>query len=298
MDFNKINIYIGNTKASTVVYQIAERQKKYLENLDFCVEVCNTESKGDISFVHKYGVYPDFVSFTVFFLHFDPYDFRHDIPLAELADYLGNFDLVICLNTKQSYFCNKRNIKHSVIPHGSDFINTVTHINTSKKLPVFALICDFYNGNVKGEHYFFELASKLNYEVKFVIMGKGWHQAKFKSPFIEYWHVENYSELKKEMNAVDILYIGSRYEAGPASFPDAVNSNKYVISTPVGLVLDNFIEKKSGYYLTLDLEEDVCNIRRVLSLIENRISPTFKYLYPSWDQQMNEVMSVINESRY
>jgi len=288
-----INILIGDTPKKAVVYQIALRQKKVLSRI--CSDVLFGEDKNaDINLVHKYGVDIDNRNgFNVFFLHFDPYDIRVRSAIYDFDGYLKRFNLVVCLNRKQKKYCDIRGVKNFSCPHGSDYKKQNLKNNS---FPVIGLVCDYYGGNVKGERYFYELAKKMSGFLKFKIIGKGWKNKNLDKKHVEVIGIDSYSELKIHFDKVDILYIGSRYEAGPASFPDAVNSNKYVMATPVGMIIDNFIEGESGFYITFDLEIDVFNINLILGKIQGRVLPKFLYKYPSWENQIKEVIGVIDEN--
>jgi hypothetical protein len=288
-----ISILIGDTPKKAIVYQIAERQKKVLSK--FYSDVFFGEDKEtDITLVHKYGIDIDGrVGFNVFFLHFDPYDIRIRTVISNFDDYLRQFDLVVCLNRKQKLYCQKRNIVNIFQPHGSDYKKQRIFNDST---PIIALVCDFYGGNVKGEKYFFDLARNMSKDLCFRIMGKGWGALNIKNNDVEIVDINSYSELKPYFDGVDILFVGSRYEAGPASFPDAVNSGKYVMATPVGMILDNFIEGESGFYLTFDLKIDIENINFLLKRMDKNILPSFLYEYSSWESQVERIIGVINEN--
>ncbi|MEY8199349.1 MAG: hypothetical protein RPS47_08920 [Colwellia sp.] len=293
MKNERVNVLVGNTPEKSVVYQIAERQKEILLNY-YSHVFMGGEKGGCINLVHKYGV--DVVgSRNVFIFHFDPYDFRHEIPMSELESYLSLFNIVICLNRKQQYFCNIRNIRNTLIPHGSDYeCKRFLGFNNIEK-PVVILACDYYRGNVKGEDYFFALSRIMSDHLTFMIVGKGWSECKVKTSTVNIMNVDSYTELKKYFNDADIVFIGSRYEAGPASFPDAVNSNKYIMSTPVGMVLDNFIEGESGFFIRFDLAEDASNLHVVIKKIKDNISPKYITRYIGWSEQIKEIVGVLNE---
>ena len=296
MNKDRVEILVGNTPETAVVYQIAERQRKVLSNYFSSVSM-GLDAQATISITHKIGVDVSLCSaIKIFFLHFDPYDIRIRSSIINFDEYLSIFDVVVCINSKQQFYCNKRHIKNILLPHGSDFDNTRVRIQTDNRKPIMAMACDYYRGNVKGERYFFDLAKKMSTFLDFKIIGKGWHSSNVMDD-VEMVDVSSYSELKEYFSTVDILFIGSRYEAGPASFPDAVNSNKYVIATPVGMVLDNFIERISGYYLTFDLKKDYSNIHKILKRIGNHASAKFKYCYPSWDEQISGIIEVIDGIR-
>ncbi len=298
-----VSILVGNTPEKAVVYQIAERQRDVLSDF-YSDVVIGSRTNADVTLVHKYGIDAEDKSFNVFFFHFDPYDIRHQISMDRLEKYLSAFDQVICINKKQQYFCNKRNIKNTLIPHGSDYqVESKENCNKSYNestivKPTIALVCDFYGGNVKGEAYFFELARKMSTLLKFVILGKDWPVHEKESKYVEVINVKSYTELKNHFDDVDVLFIGSRYEAGPASFPDAVNSNKYVLATPVGMVLDNFIEGESGFYISFDIRDDTCNLNEIVTRIENNISAKYEFLYLDWHEQIKNIVGVIDESHH
>jgi glycosyltransferase involved in cell wall biosynthesis len=291
----RVSILVGNTPEKAVVYQIAERQREMLSNLYSDVFIGKRDD-ADISLVHKYGVTVEGRSFKVFFFHFDPYDIRHDIPMLKLEQYLNLFDLIICINRKQQYFCNKRNIQSALIPHGSDYRSGVEIKNRALEKTVVALVCDFYGGNVKGEKYFFELAREMSELLTFKIIGKGW--AECENEHVLVVNVDSYAELKGHFDSVDILFIGSRYEAGPASFPDAVNCNKYVMSTPVGMVLDNFIEGESGFYVSFNIADDIASLKNIIERIKLNIIAKYEATYLGWDDQIKEISGVIDENHH
>ena len=297
MNNDRIEILVGDTPEAAVVFQIAERQLHVLSDSYSHVSI-GPDRQATISIVHKVGVEIHSCSnFKFFFLHFDPYDIRIRSAIVNLDEYLAMFDVVVCLNKKQQFYCNKRFIKNVLMPHGSDFNKSKVEFNTGSRRPVIAMTCDFYRGNVKGERYFFDLAKRMSEALDFKIIGKGWHSSGVTNKDVEIIDVDSYSELKGYFENIDILFIGSRYEAGPASFPDAVNSNKYVMATPVGMVLDNFIEGLSGYYLTFDLIKDVSNINKVVKNIINNTSAQFEFRYPYWGEQIRGVIEVVDESR-
>ncbi|PCI52156.1 MAG: hypothetical protein COB51_00725 [Moraxellaceae bacterium] len=163
-----------------------------------------------------------------------------------------------------------------------------------KVLPVVALVCDYYNGNVKGELYFSKLAKRMREDAQFVIIGKGWKDVPGEN--VLHWCVSSYADVKRVFAYVDVVFIGSRYEAGPASFPDAVNGGKYVVSTKVGMVMDNFIEGCSGNYLSLNEKEDVVSIRMILEKVNNNISPLYRCSYLSWQEQIDCLLEFLSES--
>jgi len=293
---DRVEILVGNTPETAVVYQIAEKQRKVLSNYYSSVFI-GPDVRATISVVHKVGVdTSSSAGIKIFFLHFDPYDIRIRSSITNFDEYISAFDVVVCINSKQQFYCSKRNIKNTLLSHGSDFDNTKIRIQTDSRKPIMAMACDYYRGNVKGERYFFDLAKKMSTFLEFKIIGKGWNLSDVMDG-VEVINVDSYSELKEYFSTIDILFIGSRYEAGPASFPDAVNSNKYVVATPVGMVLDNFIESMSGYYLTFDWKKDFSNINKILIRIENNTLARYRYSYPSWDEQIRGIIEVVNEIR-
>lgn len=297
MNDERVEILTGNTPQSAVVFQIAQRQKHVLSDYYSNVSI-GVDENATITIVHKVGVdIRSCFGVKIFYLHFDPYDIRIRAAIAGLDDYLRLFDVVVCLNRKQTFYCDKRGIKNILLPHGSDFNSFKTRACSEGGNPVIALVCDYYRGNVKGEKYFFDLAKRMSGILDFKIIGKGWCSSGVTCRDVEMLDVDSYSELKSYFDSVDIMFIGSRYEAGPASFPDAVNSNKYVMTTHVGMVIDNFIEGLSGYYLTFDIEKDFFNINKLVVNIANNTSAKFKFRYPSWGEQIRGVIEVIDENR-
>ncbi|WP_396587493.1 hypothetical protein [Bermanella sp. R86510] len=297
MNSERVEILVGNTPESAVVFQIAERQRRVLSDYYSNVSI-GFDREATISIVHKVGVdVRNCCGIKILYFHFDPYDIRIRSEIVNLDDYLNLFDIVVCLNRKQVFYCDKRGIKNTLIPHGSDFSPYKNLVHSEDDNPVMALVCDYYRGNVKGEKYFFELSERMSGVLDFKVIGKGWRSSGVTSKNVEILNVDSYSELKSHFHSVDIMFIGSRYEAGPASFPDAVNSNKYVIATPVGMVLDNFIEDISGHYLTFDLKKDLSNINKILNRVLNNIPARFNFIYPNWNEQIRGIIEVVDESR-
>jgi len=283
-----LTIAIGKTRPNSMVDQIANKQLKFFKTLFKNVELAEKPCEQNRNIIHKYGVMPCDSNKDLFILHFDPYDARHNIDPDDLEIYLKKFKTVICINTKQLYFCNKRNINATVIYHGSDINPNSKHekINASTTI---AMVCDYYAGNVKGENYFLEIAKSLSDVATFQIIGKNWPEH-YASDHVEVVNTKSYNQLLKHFRHVSALFIGSRYEAGPASYPDAVNSSKYVISTPVGMVLENLNVARSGFFLTFNKEEDIKNIKHIISDVKADIKPIFKFNYESWEQQFLKIL--------
>lgn len=284
----KVNIAMGNTPESAVVHEIASRQYDVFKQALIDVSFSRNSIGKVVNIIHKYGVAPGSKS-DIFYFHFDPYDIRHGYSLQEISEYLSDFKCVVCLNRKQIYFCNKRNINCLFIPQGSDFAPQSLIYNKKRK-PVIALCCNYYRGNVKGDLYFSYLSKYCSHFVDFLIVGRGWNKCEEIRCGVRVQPVSNYEELKSIFSDIDILFIGSRYEAGPASFPDAVNSGKFVLSSPVGMVIDNFKEGESGYFLTFDRDRDIRSLNMICEKISQGIRPKFSFYYNQWEEQLSSLL--------
>lgn len=177
-------------------------------------------------------------------------------------------DLIVCLNSSQKNFLEKRGIKNvELIPHGYDprFLKPIQRKYDREKKIWLGLFSRRYPRKVKGEAYIYELSKRLNPDkFAFFMVGKG---RSYDAAILEKYGFETrcyeslpYSVLCSAYSKIDFLLIASSHEGGPASLPEALATCTPVIANSVGMVTDFVFNKKNGIYLSMDPEFDAKTI--------------------------------------
>lgn len=261
--------------------QIALRQASSFSALGNTVTV-NKSGFSDLCIIHNPYIKLSKKSRNVFYLHFELYDSRHGICLDELIPYLKEFFVVICINSRQKAMLDYYGVNTYLLPHGYDQLipEGCMESRSSKKKITVALVASYYGGNVKGELYFQKLANLMDSDrFRFVVLGSGWGEL----AGVSVVEIKEYSALIEVLSDVDVLYIGSRYEAGPASLPEAIRNKCYIMSSRVGMSIEYLVEGSSGYFLTFNSASDSHNLENIYKSIKDAKVPTYGRVIESWD---------------
>lgn len=187
-----------------------------------------------------------------------------------IDDFLNRYkeaEVVVCLNSMQKIVLKEHGIENTIIiPHGYNHrVLTQKKYIHHQKL-VIGFFSHFYPRFVKGEDYLVELSSELSPKLfEFVLVGKNRQilakqlkQSGFECKTYENVPYFMFDELYK---MIDCLLITSKYEGGPASFPEALATCTPVLTTKVGMAND-FLNQEGVVILTSNIKEDVRTINK------------------------------------
>ncbi|ODS40454.1 hypothetical protein BEH94_05950 [Candidatus Altiarchaeales archaeon WOR_SM1_SCG] len=127
---------------------------------------------------------------------------------------------------------------------------------------------------VKGPDTFVEVASKLkeNHDIFVLLTGpaRGYVKKGLDKRGIGYKHIflENYLEIPKYYNALDLYLVTSREEGGPKAIVESMASGVPIVSTKVGMSPDIINDGYDGF-LT-DIEDVEGLVEKASKVIENK----------------------------
>lgn len=127
---------------------------------------------------------------------------------------------------------------------------------------------------IKGPDILVEAAQRLHREeeVYFLLLGpaRGYVTSKFDEYGIPYTHVylEDYTEIPKYYNLLDLYLITSRSEGGPKAIPEGLATGTPLVSTRVGMAPDILTSGYDGY--VVDVEDTDAIVAQARDLIRHQ----------------------------
>ncbi len=233
-------------------------------------------------------------------LHFDPLDLyqKHDFKL--LMEKLALFSSVICLNESQKNILSDYIENPVVIEHGLDkdveWNIEKTNKNKSGRISI-GIVSKRYSDGRKGERYLLKLASKLDIKkFDFIFVGSGWRSLALQLMVMGFVVAikgkEKYINFPSLYRNIDVIYIGSLFEGGPACLQEAVGSRTWLFSNMVGVLQDYVIDGLSGEVITFDIDKDIKNLLVVRKKILNGEKPVFKKEVISWEDNFKSHLAL------
>lgn len=126
---------------------------------------------------------------------------------------------------------------------------------------------------VKGPDVLVEVARHLNRDedVYFLLLGpsRGYVKSKFDEYGIPYTHlyIQDYAEVPKYYNLLDLYLITSRSEGGPKAIPEGLATGTPLVTTRVGMAPDILTTGHDGY--VVDVENTSALVTRARELIRH-----------------------------
>ncbi len=129
---------------------------------------------------------------------------------------------------------------------------------------------------VKGPDIFLQtlniIRKKINVSVLLTGPARGYVKAGLEDMGIKYTHtyVEEYSDLTKCYQALDLYLISSREEGGPMALMEGMASGVPIVSTPVGMAKDFIVQGENGHISELVSPESLADsLLSTVSLISD-----------------------------
>ena len=282
--------YVYSGKRVGIFADILKRHQRYA--YQYGIELVASEEpivNADLYHYHRPNKCIKFKSNSVLTQHFDIDDPYQKINQDDYLQKIMSCKKIICLNKRDYTRFNVLGFDSTLIEHGVD-----TGLNWKKtkycsELVNIAVVARRYPDGRKGEQYLVKLAKKLDRQrFGFIFFGSGWFSIVLKLRLlgfrVKYYDNEPYEKLPEIYQNINMLYIGSVYEAGPASLQEAVQSGTYLLAHPVGAVPDYFDLDNSGRILSFDLYRDAESIEHLYTLIMLNQSPGFLKKTISWEE--------------
>jgi glycosyltransferase involved in cell wall biosynthesis len=264
-----LNFVLSNNMHSHIFDAIAQYFKRYLPPSIKLTLSTKPTPKMDVYHYHRPHLEARLKRNSVVTVH---HDLEDTSPWLEKQLFLNKYQeakIIICLNSSQKKQLDMLGFEQTIIiPHG---VNK-TVLKPKKKIEsaklILGVVSKRYQRRVKGEAYLFELYKRLNPKLlQFCFIGKNRHIDAKMAGFFGFdclvYDTLPYSLFNSLYQYIDILFIPSLYEGGPASVPEALYTRTPILGRRIGMIGDLVIEGENGYFLTGQVEKDVALIHAI-----------------------------------
>lgn len=263
-----INHVMSNDVQSGIFFDILRYFERYRPNDSHIVVSKGPVDGADIYHYHRPHLEKELKGNSVCTVHHDLSDTDNWLAYENFDPLYRQASKIICLNSNQRKFLNKRGIKKTeLIPHGynSEIFSLLDNVSIEKEKITLGLVSKRYGRKVKGEEHLYEIVKRLDpTKFSFLLVGEGRSKDAsyikdlgFEVRVYEYLPYKLFGSLYEEINALLML---SLYEGGPANIPEAIVSGTPIIGMNVGMVSDYVKDRENGVLLTGDADVDALKI--------------------------------------
>ena len=292
--------YVYTGRVTGIFHDIFKRYQKYSDDVGVNL-IASSEpiDNADLYHYHRPNKCVEFRKNFVITQHFDIDDPYQRIDKADYIKKLKACKQIICLNDRDyQRFCSL-GFSCTLIEHGIDSDLEWEKTKNQNNLVNIGVVAKRYRDGRKGELYLLKLARRLDRKrFGFVFFGSGWFNVVWKLRLIgfrvKYFENQSYFKLPEIYRDINILYIGSIYEAGPANLQEAVESGTFLLAHPVGAVPDYFEMQQSGQILSFDYNNDIKSIELLYSLVISKQSPSFRKETITWRRNFMKHVHLYN----
>jgi glycosyltransferase involved in cell wall biosynthesis len=215
-------------------------------------------------------------------LHFDPLDLRQHSSVSDMFFRLELFDKVVFLNNATFDRCSFLGEKRVFIPHGYDIRLSLRKQKKPHNTLNVAVICKYYKDGRKGEAYIFKLFNFLPKHARLFLIGHNWpERIEQRCSNIKIIKPDSYCDVIKLYSVIDMVFIASPYEGGPACLPEALAAGCIVFSSRCGMAEDLLDER---LLIDYDLESDREKLLSVLKNLEHEKKQIINSKIITWDK--------------
>lgn len=243
---SKSSIFDDFIKRLSLFDQIEYRHFISIEPIDDC----------DIYHYHRPNKCDDIRENSVCTIHYDLLDLRQHPSINHTLDKLDSFKHLVFINKNEYERWEFKYAKKHLINHGYDPLLLLRKEKYPCSKINIGVFSKYYKDGRKGNKYLEKVVSKLpKNKFNFFLIGADWEKCSLnKFGNVKILQPDDYQALIRIYSIINIVFIFSPYEGGPASLPEAISAGCSVISSNCGMA-NEFI--RDDDIITFDIDTDI-----------------------------------------
>lgn len=270
---SKSSIFDDFIKRLSLFDQIEYRHFISIEPIDDC----------DIYHYHRPNKCDDIRENSVCTIHYDLLDLRQHPSINHTLDKLDSFKHLVFINKNEYERWEFKYAKKHLINHGYDPLLLLRKEKYPCSKINIGVFSKYYKDGRKGNKYLEKVVSKLpKNKFNFFLIGADWEKCSLnKFGNVKILQPDDYQALIRIYSIINIVFIFSPYEGGPASLPEAISAGCSVISSNCGMA-NEFI--RDDDIITFDIDTDIDLIFKHAASIKKNIKQNFKIIPQEWKE--------------